>query len=69
MPLFQLRNLALAAVGAVSLAGCATYDPYGGVSAGVGVGYGSPYGGYGYGSPYGGYGYGSPYGGYGSYGS
>lgn len=70
MSLSHLRNLALAAVGAASLAGCASFDPYGGV--GVGVGYGSPYyGGYGnyggYGG-YGGYGY-DPYAGYGSYGS
>jgi hypothetical protein len=70
----SLRKLALVALGAVGLTGCATLDPYGGASVGIGSGYydpyhGSGYGGYGsyagYGAPYGSYGaYGSPYGGY-----
>ena len=64
------RNLALVALGAVGLSGCATYDPYLGASVGVGSAYYDPYygGGYGYnrGYPYGGYG---SYGGYGGYSS
>ena len=66
-----VRNLALAAIAAVGLSGCATFDPYYGASVGVGSGYYG--GGYGYNggyAPYGAYGsyggYGSPYGSYGS---
>lgn len=55
MPLLNLRNAALALVAGIGLSGCASYGPYGGL--GVGVGYGSGYGGY---DPY--------YGGYGNYG-
>lgn len=68
-----LRKLAVVAIGAVGLTGCATLDPYYGASVGVGSGYYNDYygGGYGpygaYGAPYGGYAsYGSPYGSYGS---
>ena len=59
----RLRLAAVAIIGSIGLAGCATYNPYG--YGGVSVGYGSPYygSGYGYGSPY--YGYGSQYYGYG----
>ncbi len=57
-PRFRGALVALAA--SAGLAACTSYGPYGGSSVGVGVSYGSPYGGYGYGSPYG-YGYGSPY--------
>ena len=64
-----VRKLALVALGAVGLSGCATFDPYLGASVGVGSRYYDPYydGGYGY-SPYGTYGnygaYGAPYRGY-----
>lgn len=65
MSFTHLRNLALVAVGAVSLAGCAGVGPYYGASVGLGNGYNDPYYNNGY-SPYGSYG---GYGGYGSYGS
>lgn len=56
----RLRGALVALAASAGLAACTSYGPYGGSSVGVGVSYGSPYGGYGYGSPYG-YGYGSPY--------
>jgi hypothetical protein len=66
----SLRLSAIAIAAGIALGGCA-YNPYGGLS--VGVGYGSGYGGYGYNPYYDGYyggyspyGYGSRYG-YGSY--
>src|SRR5215213_3699753 len=65
IPSFRLPALVIAA--GITLSGCA-YDPYGGLS--VGVGYGSGYGGYGsYGSNYGSYGYDPYYSGYGYGGS
>lgn len=68
MSLFPLRNLTFAAIGALGLAGCASYGPYLGASIGVGSGYYDPYYGrdYSYGYGYGGY---DPYYGYGGYGS
>lgn len=60
MPNPHIRNALVAVAASAGLAACTSYGPYGGSSVGVGVSYGSPYGGYGYGSPYG-YGYGSPY--------
>ena len=56
----RFRGALVALAASAGLAACTSYGPYGGSSVGVGVSYGSPYGGYGYGSPYG-YGYGSPY--------
>jgi hypothetical protein len=75
MHIARLKLAALAAIGGVSLAGCAYdtygspygygYAPYGGVSVGIGYGgYGGYYGGYGYG-PYD-YGY-DPFGWYGDF--
>lgn len=69
MQIARFKLFALALLGGVSLAGCASemygpygYGPYGGMS--VGVGYGGYYG-YGYGYPYG-YGY-DPFGWYGDF--
>jgi len=69
MKIARFKLAALALLGGVSLAGCASdmygpygYGPYGGVSAGVG--YGGYYG-YDYGYPYG-YGY-DPFGWYGNF--
>lgn len=56
----RIRGAMVALAASAGLAACTSYGPYGGSSVGVGVSYGSGYGGYGYGSPYG-YGYGSPY--------
>ncbi|MGN6850557.1 MAG: hypothetical protein ACTHJK_13960 [Sphingomicrobium sp.] len=72
MQIARFKLAALALVGSVSLAGCATgygdygygYGPYGGVS--VGVGYGGYYG-YPYGYDYGYGGYYDPFGWYGDF--
>lgn len=69
MSFVTLRNAALALIGAATLGGCATYDPYYGASVGVGSRYYDPYYDRGY-SPYYGGGYGNyGYGNYGNYGS
>lgn len=66
MDIARFKLAALAVIGGVSLAGCATGYGYGGYGD-YGYGY-SPYYGSGYGYPYGGYGYDYSYGGYSPFG-